>query len=321
MLRAIYVISVYSCSVLHYNKIPNVFRKVGYMKKASMRSLLILFVLILSFSTPANAAKVKLNKKSLTLTVGKTYKLKVKGTKKKVKWSSSNKKVASVNKKGKVTAKKAGKVTITAKIGKKKYKCKVTVNAVRKIIPDVFNESIAANSVIFLEEYNINDSIWIKVKNNYSKPADLFFDFIFYKNGAVVEKNTDSLTPLKNGHSSWVGCCYGNTVFDDYRVSIHASDPYDMADMSDYLQVTASNASNSEMFVTVKNNSNREILYSRAFVFYYNHGSLVSIDAAYTNSNIGAHSSEILEGMLPYNAKTFDYLPYTNYKIEVYACS
>lgn len=47
--------------------------------------------------------------------------------KKKVKWSSSNRMVAVVSKKGKVTGKKAGKATITAKIGKKKYKCKVVV--------------------------------------------------------------------------------------------------------------------------------------------------------------------------------------------------
>ena len=103
------------------------------MKKNSIRSFLVLFVLIFSFSMPANAARVKLNKKSLSLTVGKTYKLKVKGTKKKVKWNSSNKKVVTVSKKGKVTAKKAGKATITAKIGKKKYKCKVTVNEVERV--------------------------------------------------------------------------------------------------------------------------------------------------------------------------------------------
>ncbi len=77
--------------------------------------------------TVAHAAKVKLNKTKLTLYLKKTATLKVKGTKKKVKWSSSNKKVAIVSKKGKVTAKKKGTATITAKIGKNKYKCKVTV--------------------------------------------------------------------------------------------------------------------------------------------------------------------------------------------------
>ena len=72
-------------------------------------------------------AKVKLNKTKLTLVKGKSYTLKVMGNKKKIKWSTSNKKVAIVNSKGKVTGKKAGTCTITAKIGSKKYKCKVTV--------------------------------------------------------------------------------------------------------------------------------------------------------------------------------------------------
>lgn len=73
------------------------------------------------------AAKVKISKKKATIIKGKTMQLKIKGTKKKAKWSSNKKSVATVNNKGKVTAKKAGKAIITAKIGGKKYKCSVTV--------------------------------------------------------------------------------------------------------------------------------------------------------------------------------------------------
>lgn len=74
-------------------------------------------------------AKVKLNKTKITLYVGKTATLKLKNNKQKVKWSSSNKKVATVSSKGKVKGIKKGKATITAKVGKKKYTCKVTVKA------------------------------------------------------------------------------------------------------------------------------------------------------------------------------------------------
>lgn len=73
------------------------------------------------------ATTVKINKSKLSLTAGKTYTLKITGTKKQVTWSSSNKKAATVSKTGKVTAVKAGKATITAKAGGKKYTCKVTV--------------------------------------------------------------------------------------------------------------------------------------------------------------------------------------------------
>jgi len=72
--------------------------------------------------------KITLNKASLKLVKGKKYKLKLKNAKTaKVKWSSRNKKIAAVNKSGKVTAKKKGSTTITASYGKKKYKCRVTV--------------------------------------------------------------------------------------------------------------------------------------------------------------------------------------------------
>lgn len=73
------------------------------------------------------AASVKLSKSSLTLYVGKSSTLKVTGTKSKVKWSSSNKNIATVTSKGKVTAKMAGAATISANVGKKTLKCKITV--------------------------------------------------------------------------------------------------------------------------------------------------------------------------------------------------
>lgn len=73
------------------------------------------------------AANIKINKKSITIQEGDTYKLKIIGTKKKTKWSSNKKKVATVSSKGLVTGKKAGKATITAKVEKKKFKCLVNV--------------------------------------------------------------------------------------------------------------------------------------------------------------------------------------------------
>ena len=94
-------------------------------------ALVITSVFVQGQQTDAKA-KVKLNKKKLVLTVGKKAKLKVKGTKKKVKWSSSKKKIATVTKKGVVKAKKKGTAKIVAKIGKKKYTCKVVVKAKKK---------------------------------------------------------------------------------------------------------------------------------------------------------------------------------------------
>lgn len=82
------------------------------------------------------ATKPKLSKTKITMTVGQSKKLKVKGISKKrakrIKWKSSKKKVVTVTKTGKLKARKAGKATITAKVGKKKLKCKVVVKRKRK---------------------------------------------------------------------------------------------------------------------------------------------------------------------------------------------
>ncbi len=85
-------------------------------------------------STESQAAKMKLNRSSATIKVGKKVTLKVKGTKKKVKWTTSKKAIASVSSKGVVTGKKVGMATITAKVGKKKFRCKVRVKAKKKIV-------------------------------------------------------------------------------------------------------------------------------------------------------------------------------------------
>lgn len=74
-------------------------------------------------------AKPKLSKTNATLKVGDSLTLTLKNNKKKTKWSSSNKKVAVVTSKGTITGKKPGNAKITAKVGSKKYTCKVTVQA------------------------------------------------------------------------------------------------------------------------------------------------------------------------------------------------
>ena len=109
------------------------------MKKVTNQTRIIMSILLIAAlavtAVPIHSlakAKVKLNKTKLSMNVGKTATLKLKNNKKKVKWSSSNKKVAKVSAKGKVKGLKKGKATITAKVGKKKYKCKVTVKA-RKV--------------------------------------------------------------------------------------------------------------------------------------------------------------------------------------------
>ena len=78
-------------------------------KLISLFLCLVMTFAVLGSFTPvdAQAAAAKLNKKSVTLYVGETVKLKLKNAGSEVSWETSQKAAATV-KKGKVTAKKPG---------------------------------------------------------------------------------------------------------------------------------------------------------------------------------------------------------------------
>ena len=110
------------------------------MRGTISKALAFVMVIVMSISfipstsTEAALKKVKLNKKSVQVTVGKTTKVKLKNAGKKVKWTIGDKKIVKItkklgSKKNKITikGKKAGSTKITAKCGKKKYTVKVKV--------------------------------------------------------------------------------------------------------------------------------------------------------------------------------------------------
>lgn len=128
--------------------------------------LLLLTMLVSIFAIPTNAsAAAKINKKSISIDAGRTYTLKVIGTKSKITWSSSNRKIATVSQKGLVKGLKPGKCTIAAKYGKSKLTCKVTVK--KALI------SVSATSCKFTNTkkksikvtYNGDDSIYWESSN------------------------------------------------------------------------------------------------------------------------------------------------------------
>lgn len=103
--------------------------------KLTNRILLTVFLCFLFFISTDNSvqAAVKINQTNKTMYIDDTYTLKITGTKQYILWKSSDKKIASVTKKGKITAKKTGICTITAIIGSginnKKLSCKIKVQS------------------------------------------------------------------------------------------------------------------------------------------------------------------------------------------------
>lgn len=69
----------------------------------------------------------KLNKTAVTLKVGQTYQLKLSGTNQKITWKSSNSKIVTVNKAGRLSARSAGNATVTAQVNGIRFVCKVKI--------------------------------------------------------------------------------------------------------------------------------------------------------------------------------------------------
>ena len=103
------------------------------LKKAVVMMLALAMVLTCAMVTPVQAAG-KLNKKSVSIYETETVSLTVKGVKS-VTWKTSNKKIATVDKKGLVKGVKKGTCTVTATDTKTKtaYSCKVTVKAAKSL--------------------------------------------------------------------------------------------------------------------------------------------------------------------------------------------
>lgn len=76
-------------------------------------------------------AAPRISSSKLTMIKGQSRTLKITGLKKgqKITWKSSNSKIVAVNKAGKLQAKAKGSATITGTVSKRRYTCKVTVQA------------------------------------------------------------------------------------------------------------------------------------------------------------------------------------------------
>ena len=109
------------------------------MKKAMVTMMMVVFAAMLLMVAPVQAAsKTKTTKVTMKAGQSKTLRVKTAG---KVKWSSSNKAIVSVNKKGRIVARRAGKAKITAKYGKKKAVFVVTVKSTPCVASSIRKEN------------------------------------------------------------------------------------------------------------------------------------------------------------------------------------
>ena len=167
-------------------------------KKTIVYALILTLIFTLFPTVTVNASTPKLNKTKVTLKVGETVKLKVTGTKKTITWSSSKKSVATVSKNGKVKAKKPGTAKITAKFGKKKLTCKVTV----KKLPEIW--SYISGSVFRYKDYGYAKGCDGVYPDDSKQQIDFFFGDGNY-HGYFIEVSTSLSTEVRDTGMAYIG--------------------------------------------------------------------------------------------------------------------
>lgn len=130
-------------------------------------------------STPAEAkSKIKLSTTRVSLNGGASKTIKIKGTKKKVKWSvvSGKKNIKLKNKKKtsvKVVGVKRGTAKVQAKLGKKKYTCRVTVKKATPAKTITITKADTQTAKTVHEALNTGKAVNLKVKGSKSSAGNL----------------------------------------------------------------------------------------------------------------------------------------------------
>ena len=144
-----------------------------------------------------SVAGVKLNKTKLSLEKGssETLKATVTPSNKGVTWTSSNSKIVTVDKNGKVKAIAAGTATITVKTKDqgKTAKCTVTVNNISKARQKILDN--AKNMVYFEWTHKYGFSGW-RAKNTFK--AGVKYRGIPYSQNVQVRNSSDFLNKIKS---------------------------------------------------------------------------------------------------------------------------
>ena len=151
----------------------------------------------------------KISKRYIKISVGKTYQLKVSGTKQKIKWISSNKRVATVNNKGFVIAKSIGVANIYANIGNIKIICKVNVKSKRITHTPTPSPTPSPTPIVVDEIYFEENEITMRVDQTYKLNLKFNPDNVVLDDTVNWQTNNSDIASVDNGiiYPKNIGTC------------------------------------------------------------------------------------------------------------------
>lgn len=273
------------------------------IKKTLMKTIVATMMLSLSYNM-VQANNLKLNTTDITITENITKKLKVFGTKAKVKWTSNNKKIATVSTDGAVKGIKKGTTYINAKVGKKTLKCKVTVK--EKEIP-------LSNQKISYELKDTGKGIVAIMTNNNTKPVRIDAKMVFFKAGKMVGTSSDNCSYLAPNQTT-VAHFYSYDVkreYDDYKLNVSVAEPF--REGTNKIKIVSDKTDNN-VTAEVTNNSGRQLDFIHLAIIYYDQDeNAIGFENRYAHCN-DIDSTDYVTFNFPYDENYNTIIP-DSYKI------
>lgn len=180
--------------------------------------IILLCLIVFTKQTDAGYPTLNLTSDAKTISAGQKTQLKVCGVKaSKIKWTSSNKNVATVSKKGVVTGVSTGKATIKGKYRGIEFKVKFTVIESEKY----YNLLLAKddNVSLYLEKIK-NGKIYLKVKNK--SKYDIYWGSDYTKfNGKTYYDDCTVIRVFSKTEHTYEHYVYEESIFDDIDYSFN----------------------------------------------------------------------------------------------------
>lgn len=255
---------------------------------------------------------VSISKSKLSLVEGKKETIKlVNATASKVKWSSNKTSVATV-KSGKVTAKKKGTATITAKYDGKSYKCKVTVTAA----PVVFDAK-KAEKAISKKAMVVNNRLYARLDSKYDFATRVSAKVNYYdSNGLLLDYSSDSVSYLEKGHTAFLEFYLPSQEYSTYQIEYQYEEGlkyFYHSSLIDKLKLLT-NETEDNIMLQVTNSSSEECYTCEiALIYYDSNGEIVDI-SDYNISAIPSNSTGTGKASKPYSHITYEDIPYDHYE-------
>jgi hypothetical protein len=252
----------------------------------------------------AHAATVKISKSKAIMEVDSTLKLKITGTDSKVTWSTSSKKIATVNSAGTVTAVQEGTATITAKVNSKKFTCTVTVVDSNKVVKkETFDPKKVASEIKVLNEYTWSTDYYnyiaIVIKNNSKFTVVPSIQLkLLDASGKTVGVKNDSEYAFGSG-SEMVFIFSNKEEFTDYEYTISVSEEKYYKDVVSSLEVKTT-TTDSKAIIEITNNGKIAAQFVEYSILYFRGDEVVDYGWGYCVDN----DSEIKAGQTQFDEDT-----------------